>query len=165
MSDKVAVVLGAGRSATSAVAKGLHLAGFPMGKPLIPATPGNRWGHYEHIALVELNDQILVELDAAWHQPPDLNVVEVRAHEFVGRCCDYIDSRGAPQWGMKDPRCVLLWPIWRQAFDRFPYDLITVRVSRDTKRAAESLAARDNFPVDGAMTLTEAYQQRVNLWG
>lgn len=162
---KAAVVLGAGRSATSAVAKGLHLAGFPMGSPMLGQSSSQPHGHYEHKPLISLNNQILAELGWSWDDPPPAETVEHSAGRFVDRCADYIRSRGPGQFGMKDPRCTVLWPVWRPAFARFnDIDLITVTVHRTPERAAQSLTARDGTDYQTALRITRIYQERLARW-
>ena len=159
-SDKVAVVLGAGRSMTSGVAKGLHEVGFPMAaRPgeMIPAGPGNPDGHYECRRLVALNDEILRAHGATWDKPPG----DVWKDRYVGPVVDYIESRGEPQWGIKDPRLVLLWPIWEVAFDKFGYDLIKVKVYRNPDRIVDSLYRRDGTLPDTAREITEHYHKKM----
>lgn len=162
MKPKVMVVFGSGRSATSAVARGLHLAGFPMGDELIEPSDSNPWGHYEDRALVRLNDTMLAELDGAWDQPPPVSVVECAVQRLAGRCADYIASRGTEQWGMKDPRLVLLWPAWRAAFDQFPtLDVIRVDVWREPGEIAKSYTRRDGSLFEQGMRLAHAYHERM----
>lgn len=157
-SDKVAVVLGAGRSMTSGVAKGLHLAGFPMANKegdLLAASPYQPHGHYEDRWLVELNDAILQDWGGSWNNPPDQR--EPAPH-FINQAAAYIEGRGEPQWGMKDPRMVLTWPVWRFAFMHYTYDVILCKVLRDPVNVAESLSERDNTPLIDNYDLTCRYQ-------
>jgi hypothetical protein len=156
--NKVIVVLGAPRSATSAVAKGCHLAGFPMGDVLLGANRSNPWGHWEDSVLVALNDRMLAELGGSWDAPPDWPVLPV---SWVHDAARYIKSRGVPQWGCKDPRMVLLWPIWLAAFQQFDHDLIVLKVLRDSGVSATSLMVRDGVPMEQASRLIDVYHDRL----
>ncbi|RLB63771.1 MAG: hypothetical protein DRH08_10630 [Deltaproteobacteria bacterium] len=159
---KVMAVIGMHRSATSAVAKGLHMAGFPMANnesTLLPPAPSNKWGHWEDKHLVTLNDKILHDFECEWNKPPHWLDVEDDRYAHVPRAVDYIKNRGLGQWGIKDPRLVLLWPIWREAFRQFPdIDLIVVSPWRDPAAIADSLVARNNMDLVDAIRLTETYQ-------
>lgn len=144
--SKAFIVIGCHRSATSAVAKGLHRAGFPAGDPanMVFGEPDNPDGFYEDLALVRLNDQLLDEFGGAWDLPPDPAYVEAQAQAGATRAHAYLMSRheqhsGRP-WSMKDPRLVLTWPVWRCALTMFtvPFEPILIRVLRDPERIAAS---------------------------
>ena len=153
------------RSTTSGVAKGLHLAGWPMSpneSTMLPSGPTNQWGHWEDRELVALNDRILNKLGAAWNDPPSLEVVISRKDEFLPMAVNYVRSRisahAGGQWGIKDPRLVPLWPIWKAAFDTFhDIDLITVTPRRNEVAIAESLHKRDRMEISTATRLARTY--------
>src|SRR5688500_16148544 len=65
-------VAGMHRSGTSMVAKMLHLCGLYLGddRDLMPATPDNPDGYWEHARFVELNDEILNALGGGWDYVP-----------------------------------------------------------------------------------------------
>ena len=156
--NKVAVVLGAPRSGTSAVAKGMHLAGFPMGDNLLGANRSNPWGHYEDTTLVALNDQILHGLGGSWDNPPEWPELPV---SWVHDAARYITRRGRPPWGCKDPRMVLVWPIWAAAFEQFNHDLIIVKTWRDPAASTTSLTTRDGGSTQQAQRLIATYHDRL----
>jgi hypothetical protein len=141
-SGKVIAVIGPPRSCTSGTAKGFHHAGFPMGNRLVTPDHGNPEGYYEDWPLVHVNDAMIKGAGGVW-----------RDHEFVQRCqvdtsginvqraVEYIHMRsaGGGNWGMKDPRLVLTWPVWRRAFAEFPWlEVIEVFVKRAPHRVAAS---------------------------
>jgi hypothetical protein len=155
-SGKVAVVMGAGRSCTSGVAKGLHLAGFPMAnseKDLIGANPTQPHGHYEDVNLVRLNDRILRDCKGAWNRPP----LHPPSMGWVSEVSDYISQRKGVQWGMKDPRLVLTWLVWEKAFELKGIDVILIKVYRDVDRVAKSLTTRDGTTHEFGVWLTSEY--------
>ena len=162
---KIMAVIGMHRSATSGVSKGIHLAGWPMASSeacMIQPSVSNPYGHWEDQELVNMNDRILYELGGAWNSPPDQSDVEARREEFIPLVCNYIRSRisqhSGGQWGIKDPRLVLLWPIWKDAFDQFPdIEVITVHVWRDEEAIAKSLVARNDVDQAKADALTRHY--------
>lgn len=173
---KVVVVLGSGRSMTSGVAKGMHKVGFPMGEPMVDASPSNPWGHYEHQPLVALNDRILHHMGSAWDDPPPMNPPALWAdavRDNLQGARDYLQARflESGQFGMKDPRVTLLWPVWAEAFRQLPaVEPILVVAHRSTQQAAESLAARDKLPMSEAKALVRQYQGRacrilMDQWG
>jgi hypothetical protein len=168
---KVAVILGSGRSMTSGVAKGLHMAGFPMAKtgdPMVDASPSNPKGHYEDRRLVDLNDRILRQLGYTWDDPPPLYVPGLWSQavdDFTPAARDYLEYRAQEgQFGMKDPRCTVIWPVWAEAFKQVPYlEPILVAVQRDTAATSESLATRDHLDTEVARAIVETYQERTQL--
>ena len=146
---------------TSGVAKGMHLAGFPMAnseKDLLGATPHQPYGHYEDSRLVTLNDLLLREHGGSWDRPPALPW----DMKYVGAAASYIESRGPSQWGMKDPRLVLTWPIWEQAFSQFHFDLIRIKVYRDVDQIVQSLFRRDGTSPGEATWLTAHYHKKMD---
>jgi hypothetical protein len=162
VNDKVVVVLGAPRSATSAAAKGMHLAGFPMGDNLIRANRSNPYGHYEDSVLVALNDRLLHACGGSWDSPPRWPKPK-RAH--VDEAVEYIAGRGKPPWGCKDPRMVLIWPIWAEAFERFRFDLILVKTWRNPTESAASLMRRDGTSMENSGRVIAAYHDRLGRIG
>lgn len=146
---------------TSGVAKGLHMAGFPMAKTqadLIGASPDQPHGHYEDRRLVHINDEILRAHGGAWDSPP----TKPWQTMYVQTAIDYIKSRGVPQWGMKDPRLVLTWPIWEPAFAEFDFDLIKVKVYRDVDNTVQSLYRRDGTRPGEATYLVRHYHEKLD---
>jgi len=132
-----------------------------MGPSLLPAHESNRWGFYEDRALVKLNDRYLQ--DAApfsdWLHPttPTPNGANVAAaHNYITARSHLAD---AGQWGMKDPRLSITWPIWAAAFQRRPeLEVIMVYSSRTDTAIADSLAARDGIPHADALDWAHTYR-------
>lgn len=163
---KVMVIMGSGRSCTSGIAKGLHLAGWPMGTDLLPATASQPHGHWEDRAAVTLNDDILAHHNGTWNQPPPISHIDTG---LLSRIETYIDHRWAQaggQWGVKDPRLTWTWPYWSRAFDRFPdLEPIMVAAYRDPVEVARSIVARDRVSAAHAARTVMDYQRRlVALW-
>lgn len=162
---KTVVVLGCFRSATSLIAKGLHLAGVHMGDNLVPAGPGNPWGHWEDIDFVNLNDQILGAAGGQWDIPPEPGEIEKVAEAFSGKVSELLASKqrraeesGYVAWGWKDPRTVLTFPVYR------PYltDPVLVIVRRDFTDIVSSLCRRDHLHPVNVKPLTTIYLDRLS---
>lgn len=157
---KVFVVLGAHRSATSLVAKGLHESGVHMGDDLLGATSSNRCGHYEDLSVIRLNDRILAAAGGAWDAPPSAAGVEAVADRFADDAVGYIDGRSVRElWGWKDPRTVLTWPVWRS---HLTGDVHLIHVVRGARQVAESLSRRDGMDLDAGLRLARVYQKRAH---
>ncbi len=91
------IVLGTGRSGTSAVAGVLYHLGVYMGRKFIPASAANPLGHFEDIEFRDLNHSLLQKTLSffTWHTAIK-NLIEARQELGVS-------------WGWKDPRnCYIL---------------------------------------------------------
>src|SRR4051812_45873084 len=66
-------VLGMHRSGTSAVRRVVNLLGVPIGREerLMPVQADNPGGFWEHLALMEVNDEALARLGGRWDAPPE----------------------------------------------------------------------------------------------
>jgi hypothetical protein len=116
------VVLGMHKSGTTLVAQLLHGSGIPMVEMVSSADydTGNKW---ERASTVAFDNDILAahDVESLWLRPPDaaglLREEHVeRARKLVAR----IDAetaaatRAEGEWGFKDPRACLAWPVWRR---------------------------------------------------
>jgi len=65
-------IAGIHRSGTSMIAHLLHECGVYLGSAseLVPATPDNEDGHWEHLEFLALNIAILARVGAGWDLPP-----------------------------------------------------------------------------------------------
>jgi hypothetical protein len=110
------IVTGMHRSGTSLTANLLRQCGLWLGaeNELHGATPDNPDGHWENIAVTELNDALLNELGGGWDDVPEFSArwaekfsaQRERAKEIHARL-----ARPTP-WGWKDPRASLLMQFW-----------------------------------------------------
>jgi len=60
------MVVGMHRSGTSATAGLLHRLGIHMGQELMPATPFNPKGYFEHLQVRDFNDRLLEARGQTW---------------------------------------------------------------------------------------------------
>src|ERR1700686_2628559 len=60
------VVLGMHRSGTSALAGMLHHLGVALGERLMPASPDNPRGYWEHSEIVDADQRLMASLGWAW---------------------------------------------------------------------------------------------------
>ena len=77
----------------------------------------NKHGHWENAELIALNDRILAAARGQWYKPPTVKAIDKVADKFTGemeRVIRTLSNDGkAAIWGMKDPRMVLTWQIFR----------------------------------------------------
>lgn len=154
------VILGMGRSGTSAVTGMFASTGFFAGRgnDLMPATESNPAGHWENMEIWRANEQILDRLGGSWFDPPP-PAVQLAAREWaipalrveVERIVE--QAHGAPI-AIKDPRIGGMMALWRPVLeDRFH----PVLVIRDPVEIALSLARRDGTPPAFALAAWELH--------
>src|SRR5665213_140356 len=114
------LVIGAGRSGTSALTGALEALGLFVGPPegLIPSSPQNPEGFFENQGVAALNEELLIHLGGGWDSPPDLPegwLADVGVEAFIYRAQELVVSMfGKKQFVLKDPRISLLLPFWRR---------------------------------------------------
>lgn len=159
---RVILVVGMHRSGTSAVASALSQLGLglPASDDLLGPRRGNERGHFESLALIAENDDILRRLGGAWDDPPPVPSDPASCEELspvLGRAraafAKAFADRGRPAcW--KDPRTSLLLGLWRQVIDR---PLAAVLCLRHPLQAARSLEERDGISLPFGLALWERY--------
>jgi hypothetical protein len=158
MPARAILVLGMHRSGTSAVAGSLHRLGVDFGPRLMPPTPDNVRGYFEHIDIVNLHDRLLLAAGSSWYDtdpkppgwPPEAETARFRddLRELLRR-----DFGAAPLWGVKDPRLCRLLPWWQPLWVELRVRPLFVIVLRDPREVAASLARRDGFSAGKAYLL------------
>ena len=156
-------IAGMHRSGTSMIARLLALCGLDLGEEheLVPPTPDNPDGYWEHERFVELNDQLLSELGGGWDCPPlfpsgwstDERFLPHREHAET-----LVAQFGeAAHWGWKDPRNSLTLPFWQ---DVVPNLRVVVCV-RHPVEVAHSLRRRAMSSEALTLSLWHFYNQRL----
>jgi O-antigen biosynthesis protein len=152
------VVLGMHRSGTSALAGMLHHLGVDFGHRLMPASPDNPRGYWEHRDLVAVNDRLLAELGCRWDmvRPMPSGWLDAAAARRASQLVESMllrDFAGASLWGIKDPRLCRLLPLWTAVLDRLGVAARFVLALRHPDEVAASLAARDQLSAAPARLL------------
>ena len=147
--QRAILVLGAGRSGTSAIARGLAALGVELGDHLVRPNPReNPRGYFEDDDLRRLNDEVLAIagssnmslnlVPAATFTLPALAPLKERArtliHHRYGRC---------RLWGFKDPRTAQVLPFWQDILRQDHYQDAYVLAVRNPLSVAASLANID----------------------
>jgi hypothetical protein len=145
------VVLGMHRSGTSAVTRVLGILGAALPRNVIGAGPGNETGHWEPQKLVEFHDELLAELDSAWHDWMALEVSRLtvqRRQEIKSRIAEIIDDEygGASLMVVKDPRICRFVPLFVEALTDAGITLEYILAFRNPLEVAQSLERRDGMP-------------------
>ena len=142
------VVLGAGRSGTSAITRALAAVGVDLGGDLRPGGGKNPTGFFEDQALLDLNkrlkralgirgDSVRLIEDAEWDAPA-LAALRAEAVAIIrGR------FGGRPLWGYKYGRTLRLLPFWRAVYAELGLDVRYVVALRNPLSVARSRGALD----------------------
>jgi hypothetical protein len=146
-------ILGMHRSGTSALSRVLNLLGCDLPQTLMPASTSNPHGHWESIAIMEVNEAVLKSGGSDWYDwlefSPDWYESPVYP-EFVesGRLAIQREFNTSALFVMKDPRCAKLVRFWLDVFDQEEITPHIVIPIRNPIEVSESLHARDGFHID-----------------
>lgn len=156
------MVVGAGRSGTSAATRLVNLLGVPLCVPddLMQPHEINPTGFWESVSLVEFNDRILAaagtdyfiadELEPQWELSASLAALRDEA-EAVFRA-----AHPTRTWVWKDPRTCLTLPFWRQVLSE---RLVCVFVHR---RPVPAAASTKRFDPEHTVEYGLALWERLN---
>ena len=146
------LVLGTHRSGTSIVTTALVQAqGFELGGPLLHVGDENPLGHFENEHVLAMHEQFLQEVGVEWSDLADPMALAGRRRrrawvEQIGECCTEV-ARGADRFAVKDPRMLLVLPLWRTALRRQRVDVRALVTLRHPGATARSLHARNGLPL------------------
>lgn len=157
---KIVVALCMHRSGSSLTTNILEKLGMALGPfPLVDAAPSNPYGHFESIPFHSLCRRLQEWAFGFPDDVPDDPMVLARFLETAGAWPAGLDY--PPEWldegedvarkliesgqvsGFKDPRTVLVWPFWRQVFERIEgVDVVAATLLRSPHEIAMSLCTR-----------------------
>ena len=166
MTNLAVLVLGMHRSGTSLATEILQELGLWIGpaQALIGASDGNPRGHFELLAGVEFDNEVLRQAGGTWDDPPPMSSIDALA--ATARPAVDVWFEGQARVAFKDPRLCLTLPVWMPALAA--YDVRIVHLFRDPDAVARSLVTRNealDVPASrfakGEMTMADAFA----LWG
>jgi hypothetical protein len=142
------LVMGVGRSGTSALTRVLNLLGAALPAKTLAANFGNERGYWEPTSILALSEEILSVHGSDWHDPrsfPKAWFASSEAAVFVERAKTIIedDYDGASLIVIKEPRICRLAPIYLAALDRAGYESRVAIPLRHPSEVAGSLKQRD----------------------
>ena len=88
-----------------------------MGDKLLPASRHNPKGHYENAGFVQINQEILRSVNSLWNKPPSREKIANSTFPAT-RIRTFLKQHVKPVWGLKDPRTLLTFEIWKPFFKR-----------------------------------------------
>lgn len=154
------VVVGMGRSGTSAVTGMFASAGFFVGRDddLMPATESNPVGHWENMDIWRANEEILRRLGGSWFDPPSAAAL-LAAQEWAGPLLSFeverlVEHAGDAPIAIKDPRIGVMMKLWHPIIADYLHPVIVIR---DPVEIARSLHHRDGTPSAFALAAWELH--------
>jgi hypothetical protein len=162
------IVLGAGRSGTSGIARAFVKAGFFAGADgdVLGPAESNPVGHYEPLPVLELNESLLRELGRSWwaDAPASEEQLTYRA-DVISRLKGVLDgliasANGAPVV-VKEPRINSLLPLWQPVIEGILHPVLALR---DPAEVALSHAHRDGISVSHALATWETQTTAALRW-
>ncbi len=152
----IILVLGMDRCGTSLCASVLHALGMSLGANLLPADRFNERGYFEDREICRVHQRVLAVLGRSWDTlttvrpfPPgwwQSAPMEGYCRELAAIARSRLAAAPCAKWGFKDPRTVLLLPLWTKVFDELAIRPVFVICVRHPGAVAQSLSARDGFP-------------------
>lgn len=164
-SKRLLLVVGAMRSGTSLLTKGLEILGVNLGSDLLEPVEINPKGFWEDRNFVELNDRILMELGCSWDIPPLLEPqaeMISKLSPFFLRAVALIQGRfqNGDVVGLKDPRFTILLPFWRKVFDAAGISVSFIVAIRNPLSVAKSIVKGFSLPRLHGLYLWQVYNIR-----
>ena len=146
--QRVVVVLGAGRSGTSAITRGVQALGVELGDRLRPGGGKNPMGFFEDQDLLKLNkrlkralgirgDSVALIEPSQW-QAPKVRALHREAVETIRRRFGQY-----PLWGYKYGRTLRMLPFWEDAYRALDLDVRYVVALRNPLSVARSRGKLD----------------------
>lgn len=154
-SHQAICVLGAHRSGTSTITRGLNLLGAYLGEEndIMKPLPENPEGFWERLDIFHLQNHIMaimkrewdstVPLPVNWHKTDDIRPFKKELFDLVKK--NFSDRQ---LWLWKDPRTCLLLPLWKEVLSDLAINLKVVFVVRNPLDVARSLEKRNGFTTD-----------------
>jgi hypothetical protein len=146
--QRAVFVVGAGRSGTSAITRGVQALGVDLGDRLKQATAKNPTGFFEDAELVALSKRVRGVLDV---RPETVRLLTDREFSHADLAplrrlaLSIIERRfsGSPVWGFKYSHTLRLLPFWEGVFEEAGFAPAFVVAARSPLSVARSRAKLD----------------------
>jgi len=152
---RVILILGMHRSGTSCLTRMLHIAGVPLGGPLLLENrPDNPDGYWEHEQVTRTHDGLLKQLDRVINSPngllslpqewllwPETASARERLLTVVRR-----ETEASTVWAVKDPRTMRFLTLWWDILGKLRQPVQTILCLRNPDEVACSMSARGLYP-------------------
>jgi len=163
MTQKHAVlVVGTGRSGTSAMTGVLQILGTCLGDRLTEGDSHNTRGYFENADLVDLNKALLSAAGILWYVTPIANVQPLLPTPEICqalRNCLQTVFHGSSPLAIKDPRlCALLDP-YVTALASMEYEVHCLHMSRHHVEVAQSMEAATGVEAAAFLPMVQHYAE------
>ncbi|MBL4903758.1 MAG: hypothetical protein JKY62_14070 [Desulfocapsa sp.] len=145
---EIIVILGAGRTGTSLLTKLLVGLGMSISPNLIPLSEQNTEGFFEDKEIVTTHINLLSFLKSHPYLPLNKDFLKTKGiSSFINRLLEITHKNinsTKTLWGFKDPRTLILLPLWMRVFNSgkiIPRYILTVR---DPRSVVESMHKQYN---------------------
>jgi hypothetical protein len=155
------LILGMGRSGTSAMAQILGLCGAHLPDNLLGPASSNVKGHFEPVDALDINEEFLNSFGLTWFDPTFRLQHEPPPHAaFTERIVQFLTHYASKSpLVVKEPRITALTRYWFDAAATAGWDVKVVIPVRHPHDVRASLAARDGLSAD----LSDALWIKYNL--
>lgn len=163
LAKRCIVVLGMHRSGTSLFSGCLSNLGIDYGKSRAQVKDSfNEKGYFENMRLMHFNDRVLHSIGMSWKNVNyPLSTEQILT--FKNELCDILESEFTGNlFFIKDPRMMILFELYQQAFfelNIYPY---FVDIRRDSEAVSKSLSRAQGVTVEHAKELHTIYTQYQN---
>lgn len=149
------------RSGTSCLAGSLERCALHLGE-VIRQSRFNAKGNHELKAAMDLHNQILKASGGSWDEPPARITLDRRHKQDLGALARELCQRRP--CGLKDPRLLLLLEEWLPVVEPIAGGYTMVGTFRHPAATANSLAVRNQFPLEKSLRLWCQYNERLVAW-
>ena len=158
------LVTGMHRSGTSFLSRACNLGGVYLGE--LDELMSHEWnarsdnlrGHWEHQAIFELGNEILVNSKCKWDTIPENLVCDEKICLQLKTILGNLEKPSSLAWGFKDPRLPIFYKYWHQYL---PENIIPMTIFRHPLKVAHSLAVRNAFDYDKSIKLWNRYNKEL----
>jgi hypothetical protein len=160
MQKHAILVVGTGRSGTSAMTGALQILGTYLGDSLTGGNLHNVKGYFENTVLVGLNKALLSTAGINWYGTPISNVHLLPATQ---ENCQAIRAaiqdifNGCAPIAIKDPRLCVLLESYVSVLTEMRYEVHCVLMSRHPHEVAQSMEAATNVTASEYLPMVQHY--------
>lgn len=162
------IVLGTGRSGTSAITRAFVAAGYFVGREdeVLGPSSSNPHGHYEPMSVLGLNEELLADFGCDWWAQPPAEAEQLRRREEIEPRIAAVlratmEAAGEKPIAIKEPRINSLLPLWGPLVEGLLHPVLAVR---NPLEVAMSLASRDATPIAHGLAAWETQWTLVLGW-
>lgn len=144
------LVLGMHRSGTSALTRVLNLLGCDLPSTLMNPATSNETGHWESVAVMKLNDEILQSAGSSWHDWLPFNpgwYSSPKAADYKEKALAVLENEfgRSSLFVLKDPRICRFAPFWIDVIQTAGVRPVIVNQVRNPLEVAGSLSQRNGI--------------------